>query len=95
MVLFLALSDILVHKCIVKNITKAGIRAETAEIISPVVIFIARDHYHTDKYFSTIKNEFRRDLKSIFKFSLRKHTFRENLIVSRDRCPTCHTYTYK
>tara|TARA_Y100000588_G_C14235536_1_gene917125 strand:+ start:344 stop:886 length:543 start_codon:yes stop_codon:yes gene_type:complete len=44
-------------KCIVKNITKAGIRAETAEIISPVVIFIARDHYHTDKYFSTIKND--------------------------------------
>ena len=32
--------------CIVKNITKAGIRAQTNEEVSPVVIFIARDHHY-------------------------------------------------
>lgn len=42
-------------KCIAKNITKAGIRAETKEITSPVVIFIARDHHYMLPYFSTIK----------------------------------------
>ena len=31
--------------CIAKNITKAGIRAETNEDTSPVTIFIARDHF--------------------------------------------------
>ena len=42
-------------KCIAKNITKAGIRAETNENPSPVVIFIARDHHYNISYFSTIK----------------------------------------
>ena len=41
--------------CIAKNITKAGIRAEINEVPSPVVIFIARDHHHTNKQFSKIK----------------------------------------
>ena len=41
-------------KCLVKNITKAGIRAETNEKNSPVVIFIARDHNYANKYFSEI-----------------------------------------
>ena len=41
--------------CVSKNITKAGIRAETDEVPSPMVIFIARDHHHTSPYFSTIK----------------------------------------
>lgn len=43
---------------IAKNITKAGIRAETNEDISPVVIFIARDHHYKSEhvtYFSSIK----------------------------------------
>jgi DNA-directed RNA polymerase subunit E'/Rpb7 len=40
--------------CIAKNITKAGIRAEIDENPSPVVIFIARDHHHMSKTFSTI-----------------------------------------
>jgi DNA-directed RNA polymerase subunit E'/Rpb7 len=44
-------------KCIAKNITKAGIRAETGEKSSPVVIFIARDHHNTSKYFSKIKED--------------------------------------
>ena len=42
-------------ECIAKNITKAGIRAETIDNPSPVVIFITRDHHHKVKYFSTIK----------------------------------------
>jgi DNA-directed RNA polymerase subunit E'/Rpb7 len=44
-------------KCIVKNITKAGIRAETNEKTSPVVVFIARDHNYSNKYFSTVKQD--------------------------------------
>lgn len=42
-------------RCIVKNITKAGIRAETDEQSSPVVVFIARDHHHNNETFSEIK----------------------------------------
>ena len=41
--------------CVAKNITKAGIRAESAtETPSPVVIFIARDHHFNNKLFSEI-----------------------------------------
>ena len=42
-------------KCIIKNITKAGIRAERPTASSPVVVFIARDHHFQSKYFSTLK----------------------------------------
>ena len=45
---------------IAKNITKAGIRAETNESPTPIVVFIARDHHITgDKsvYFSSINPE--------------------------------------
>ena len=45
----------MVLRCIAKNITKAGIRAETNEDPSPVVIFIARDHHYKSDYFSTVK----------------------------------------
>jgi len=41
--------------CIIKNITKAGIRAEINKKISPLIIFIARDHQHQSKYFSSRK----------------------------------------
>jgi len=41
--------------CVAKNITKMGIRAETNENPSPVVIFISRDHHYTSAYFSNIK----------------------------------------
>ena len=44
--------------CIAKNITKAGIRAESLdETPSPVVIFITRDHQYMSEYFSTIKEK--------------------------------------
>ena len=42
--------------CVAKNITKAGIRAESADSNpSPVVVFIARDHHYNHQYFSTIQ----------------------------------------
>ena len=41
--------------CLAKNITKAGIRAETNEEISPVTIFIARDHHFSNELFSQVK----------------------------------------
>ena len=42
--------------CVVKNITEtAGIRAETLDNPSPLVIYIARDHHYNMKYFSEIK----------------------------------------
>jgi DNA-directed RNA polymerase subunit E'/Rpb7 len=41
--------------CIAKNITKAGIRAESdEELPSPIVVFIMRDHHYMSKYFSSI-----------------------------------------
>ncbi len=41
--------------CVAKNITKAGIRAESAnETPSPIVVFIARDHHYSSDYFSKI-----------------------------------------
>jgi len=43
-------------QCIAKNITKAGIRAESSdETPSPIVVFITRDHHYMMQYFSTIE----------------------------------------
>jgi DNA-directed RNA polymerase subunit E'/Rpb7 len=42
--------------CVAKNVTKAGIRAESAdETSSPFVLFIARDHYFANEYFNSIE----------------------------------------
>jgi len=42
--------------CIAKNITKAGIRAESAdEQPSPFILFIARDHYYASDYFNSVE----------------------------------------
>lgn len=42
--------------CIAKNITKAGIRAESAdEQPSPFILFIARDHFYSSNYFNSIE----------------------------------------
>ena len=45
----------IIQNCIVKNVTKAGIRAETKGDMSPVVIFISRDHHYQNSDFSKIK----------------------------------------
>lgn len=41
-------------QCRAVNITKAGIRAESQNSPSPIVVFIARDHYYDGKYFNSI-----------------------------------------
>jgi len=42
--------------CFAKDITKAGIRAESAdETPSPFVLFVARDHHFANEYFNNIK----------------------------------------
>lgn len=44
--------------CVAKNITTAGIRGESAdESPSPIVVFIARDHHYSNKYFATIEED--------------------------------------
>jgi len=46
----------MLFNCIAKNITKAGIRAESAdEIPSLFVLFVARDHYYASDYFNSIE----------------------------------------
>lgn len=43
-------------ECTAVSITKAGIRAEIKKYDpSPLVIFVARDHFHNSAYFSSIK----------------------------------------
>jgi len=39
----------------VKNVTKAGVRAEINELKSPVVVFIARDHHYKNNDFTLLK----------------------------------------
>ena len=42
--------------CVAKNITKAGIRAESSEEQpSPIVVFITRDHQYMNKQFGNVK----------------------------------------
>ncbi len=42
-------------RAIVKNVTKAGIRAEINEAKSPIVVFIARDHHYKSAQFSKLE----------------------------------------
>ena len=42
--------------CVVKNITKAGIRAESAnDVPSPIVVFLAKDHHFNSIQFAEVK----------------------------------------
>ena len=42
--------------CVAKNITKAGIRCESAnDVPSPIIVFIAKDHHYSNNYFSEIQ----------------------------------------
>ena len=46
----------LLVNCVAKNITKAGIRAESSEEQpSPFVLFVARDHYYDSDVFNSIE----------------------------------------
>jgi DNA-directed RNA polymerase subunit E'/Rpb7 len=45
-------------KCTVQNITRAGIRATyIKEEVSPITIFVARDHHYNNEAFSKIKED--------------------------------------
>jgi DNA-directed RNA polymerase subunit E'/Rpb7 len=44
----------MVIQCIARNVTKAGIRAESIVAPSPVVVFVTRDHNYGSEYFSSI-----------------------------------------
>jgi len=49
-----------IFKCVAKNITKAGIRAELrteGDEPSPIVVYVSRDHHYDNKYFATIKED--------------------------------------
>ena len=42
--------------CVAKNITKAGIRAESdTDVPSPIVVFIAKDHHYSAPHFAEVK----------------------------------------
>lgn len=43
--------------CVAENITKAGIKAKIPGEVSPLVIFIARDHNYMNKKFNTVKED--------------------------------------
>ena len=46
----------MIIQCVAKNITKAGIRAESAtDVPSPIVVFIAKDHHYGTSQFSEIQ----------------------------------------
>ena len=47
----------MIINCIIKNITKAGIRAQTNEEPSPVIIFLAKEHHKNIKSFIDLKPE--------------------------------------
>jgi len=40
--------------CVVENVTKAGIKCKVDMDVSPLVVFVARDHHFMDSYFSSI-----------------------------------------
>jgi DNA-directed RNA polymerase subunit E'/Rpb7 len=44
-------------KCNVKNMTQAGIRAliNTESDVSPIVVYVSRDHHYNNNYFNSIK----------------------------------------
>lgn len=44
-------------KCTVQNITQAGIRALVKDEVSPVIVYISRDHHYNNKYFNTVKED--------------------------------------
>jgi DNA-directed RNA polymerase subunit E'/Rpb7 len=46
----------MIVSCVAKNITKAGIRAESStDVPSPIVVFLAKDHHFNINYFSDIQ----------------------------------------
>ena len=42
-------------KCVAKNLTQAGIRAEIDDEHSPLVLYLSRDHHYNNTHFSNVK----------------------------------------
>jgi hypothetical protein len=53
--------------CTSKTITKAGVHAQVIDSDGtiPVTVFVARDHHNTNKYFNTIKENAKIQVKVI------------------------------
>ena len=46
----------MIIQCVAKNVTKAGIRAESAyDVPSPIVVFVAKDHHFNVPHFAEIQ----------------------------------------
>jgi len=43
-------------KCKATNITQAGIRAAINDEISPIIVYISRDHHYDNTYFNNVKD---------------------------------------
>jgi DNA-directed RNA polymerase subunit E'/Rpb7 len=41
-------------KCVIKNITQAGIRAVINSDTSPIVVYLSRDHHYNNEYFTKL-----------------------------------------
>jgi DNA-directed RNA polymerase subunit E'/Rpb7 len=53
-------------QCVVKNITKAGIRAESAtDVPSPIVVHIAKDHHYSVQHFNEVQEGDKINIKVI------------------------------
>jgi len=44
----------MILNCVIKNITKAGLRCELNEDNSPLVIYVARDHHYKNENFNNV-----------------------------------------
>ena len=75
--------------CLVTNITKAGIRAESADDNpSPIIVFITRDHHYNSEYFSTIKEKDTIEIRVIgqrFELNDKYISIIASLIESKDK----------
>ena len=52
-------------QCIIKNITKAGLRCMIEDDNSPLIIFVARDHHYINSEFNNLKEEDKINVKII------------------------------
>ena len=42
-------------RCTVRNVTRAGIRAEIDDMVSPVIVFVARDHHYMNPALASVR----------------------------------------
>ena len=63
--IFRPVEGMIIYNCVVENISRAGIKAKTNEEVSPVVIFIAKDHAYKSDYYNTINEGDKINIKVI------------------------------